>query len=61
MASPHATTSARRLGPVRTGLKNVGAYRQYQRAFVLYSPATGTQVSRAAIRTAYGAGLRCLV
>jgi hypothetical protein len=35
------------------GLKNGGAYRQYQRGFVVYSPATGAQVSRGAIRTAY--------
>ena len=41
------------LGPVRTGLKNGGAYRQYQRGFVVYSPATGAQVSRGAVRTVY--------
>ncbi|WP_373427872.1 LGFP repeat-containing protein [Arthrobacter globiformis] len=42
------------MGPVRTGLKEGGAYRQYQRGFVVYSPSTGAQVSRGAIRTAYG-------
>ncbi|GAB14313.1 hypothetical protein ARGLB_064_00750 [Arthrobacter globiformis NBRC 12137] len=42
------------LGPVRTGLKDGGAYRQYQRGFVVYSQSTGAQVSRGAIRTAYG-------
>ncbi|MET3932896.1 hypothetical protein [Arthrobacter sp. OAP107] len=41
------------LGPVRTGLKNDGAYRQFQRGFVVYSPSTGAQVSRGAIRAAY--------
>jgi uncharacterized protein with LGFP repeats len=41
------------LGPTVTGLKDRGAYRQYQRGFVVYSPATGAQVSRGAIRTAY--------
>jgi uncharacterized protein with LGFP repeats len=42
------------LGPVRTGLKDGGAYRQYQRGFVVYSQSTGAQVSRGAIRPAYG-------
>jgi len=41
------------LGPVRTGLITGGAYRQYQRGVVVYSPATGAQVSRGAIRAAY--------
>ncbi len=41
------------LGATVTGLKDGGAYRQYQRGFVVYSPATGAQVSRGAIRTAY--------
>ncbi|WP_144671152.1 LGFP repeat-containing protein [Arthrobacter sp. U41] len=41
------------LGPTVTGMKDGGAYRQFQRGFVVYSPATGAQVSRGAIRTAY--------
>lgn len=41
------------LGPVRAGLKDGGAYRQYQRGFVVWSPATGAQISRGAIRSAY--------
>jgi uncharacterized protein with LGFP repeats len=42
------------LGPIRTGLKDGGAYRQHQRGFVIYSMSTGAQISRGAIRTAYG-------
>lgn len=41
------------VGPVVEGLKDNGAYRVYQRGVVVYSPATGAQVSYGAIRTVY--------
>jgi uncharacterized protein with LGFP repeats len=41
------------LGPVKDGLKDGGAHRQYQHGWVIWSPKTGAQVSRGAIRTAY--------
>jgi hypothetical protein len=36
-----------------TGLKQDGAYQQFQNGFVIYSPASGAHVTRGGIRTAY--------
>lgn len=41
------------VGPVKDGLKDGGAHRQYQHGWVIWSPKTGAQVSRGAIRNAY--------